>query len=222
MKINSLGWLCFMGFVVVDTAPVVPGCAAAEPIPYNAGSNVPAGSGVRTLTANTNTPISVLKLQAELLKDLAQEHSNRAAQAAVSNQVERVKWETELAGEFQAQSARLLKVMDQMTKMQNGSEAAPLGAGGAGEVKGVTDEEIEFLAKLEEKRLQVDHELDSTLEQSRFNAMQLATNNLPENVQKIAFIEEENQRYIRNLQKEQSDLDLKRLEYRAIRRFLKK
>jgi hypothetical protein len=224
MKMNLIAWLCLVGLVAIEMAGVVRKCDAAEAVPYSTTPNAPAVSGVRTLTPGTNTQLTAWKLQAALLKDLAQEHSSRAAEAALSNQVERVKWETELAGELQDRSARLLKVMDQVSSQSNGSEGGqpPLGTGGISEMKGMTDEEIEFLARLEDKRVKLAQELDFALEQSRGNAMQLSTNNVLENVQKIAFVEEENQRSIRSLQKEQFDLELKRLEYRAIRRLLKK
>jgi len=223
MKMNFVVCLCFAEFVIFQMDGVIPCCSAAEPVPYNTPANVPAVVGMPVPATSTSAPPSALRLQAALLKDLAQEHTTRAAEAAVSNQLERVKWETALAYELQQRSIRLLKVIDRMNNPQNGSERAQAlsEANSTNKANGTTDEELQFLATLDDKLLQLGQEINSAIERTRFNVTQLGTNTQPENIQRIGLLEEENQRYIRELQKQQFDLDLRRLEYLAIRRFLK-
>jgi hypothetical protein len=185
---------------------------------YGPGSNAPISYPGSMSLAASNVTIVALNAQAALLKELAQEHQMRAADSARSNQTEKVKWETELANELQNRNARLAKAIEELT----GQQSAVLGTNNASLKSVEGDEEAVFLARVEERLLQINQDLMATLDQARTFGLQLATNKSPENLQWMSFMVEDNQRYVRQLQKEQFDLELRKLEFRALRKSIGK
>jgi hypothetical protein len=197
---------------------------AADPAAYSSSPTIAPDSRGSVPVVNGNGTMASLKAQSALLKELAEEHVRKAADSAIRNQIDRVKWETELANELQEKNSRLAKIIDQVNSQRAASERAqpPAGTITAKAANGEGDEEVEYLSKVEERLSQVDQDLRLALEQTKAFTLDLATNNVPENLQRVSALEQENSRYVRGLQKEQFDLVLRKLEYRAIRTAVRK
>src|SRR5690349_13764122 len=75
------------------------------PLNYSASNSIAISS--------SNAIVSALNAQALLLKELIQEHQNRAAALTQTNQSEKAKWETDLANELQEKRDRMQKNIDQ-------------------------------------------------------------------------------------------------------------
>jgi hypothetical protein len=165
-------------------------------------------------TTSSNAVMVGLNAQALLLKELAEEHQKRAAELTQQSQNEKAKWETDLVNELQEKSARLQKSIEQ--------EALPgLGTNilkAAAEV----DDELVFVSTVETGLERVRRELSAAIEDSRVLAMQIGTNKVPEDFAGLSLVLTENQRLVKELQREQFDLELRKLEFRAIRKVMQK
>jgi predicted nuclease with TOPRIM domain len=183
---------------------------------YTTNSNGPVNyTGIGyTATSASNAVMVALNAQVLLLKDLAQEHQKRAADLAQKNQGDKVKWETELANELQEKSARVQKSIDQVPSW--------MGTNGSKTTTGEVDDELVFVSRVEERLEQINQDLKSLVEQNTVLAMQMATNKSPDDIQGTSFALEENQRVMKQLQRDQLDLELRKLEFRAIRRVMQK
>jgi predicted nuclease with TOPRIM domain len=171
-------------------------------------------AGTPVANSASNAVMVALNAQVLLLKELVQEHQKRAADLAQKNQGEMAKWETELVNELQEKSARVQKSIDQAPSW-TGTNASKARSGEA-------DDELIFVSRVEERLEQLNQELVSVAEQSMALAMQMATNKSPDSIPAMSFAAEENQRVMKQLQREQLDLELRKLEFRAIRRATQK
>ena len=88
----------------------------------------------------------------------------------------------------------------------------------AGGTNGANPDEIVFLGKLDEMRMAVQQELAATIEAGRLSAAQLRTNTGAYDFSRVAAVLQDNGNAVRQLQKELSDLELKELEFRALRK----
>ncbi len=73
-------------------------------------------------------------------------------------------------------------------------------------------------ARLEQLR----QELSAATEDTRVLAMQIGTNKVPEDLAGMASVLGENQKLVKELQREQLDLELRKLEFQAIRKLMQK
>jgi hypothetical protein len=170
---------------------------------------------ISSASLSSNAVMSALNAQASLLKELIQEHQGRAADSTQKNQAEKAKWETDLVTELQQKGAQVQKNIDQVTQSSAGTNALKAGAGNV-------DDQLAFVSTLEARLEQVGQELSAAIEDSRVLASQIGTNKVPEDFAAMSQVLDQNQRVVRDLQKEHFDLELRRLEYRAMLRVLQK
>jgi arginine deiminase len=207
-----------LGLATVAVAPKL--IAADSTTTYSATatkSYVPLdhSRSVSMAASTSNAVLVALNAQALLLKEMLQEHQSRAAELQAKNISEKAKWESELVNELLEKSARVQKSADEMS--QPGAEAKDLKPRGAD-----VDEELVFLSTVEARLEQSHQELSAAIEDSRVLSMQVSTNKSPEDIGAISAVLSENQRVVKELQKEQLDLELRKLEFRAIRRAMHK
>lgn len=163
--------------------------------------------------------------QLRLLSELEQEHRKRADEAGKGEQAAKAKWETDLAQELADKAVTVKKQLEEASKQRVAFEEAhkPLSPALRGlrarmTVNGENPEEVAFLAKLDERLWGVDQELKAALDEGTSYAMEIATNNVPDEISRISLLLQENGGRVRQLQKEQAELELRQLEYRALRR----
>jgi hypothetical protein len=166
-------------------------------------------------SSSSNAVILALSGQALLLKEMMQEHRRRAADLTEKSQSEKAKWETDLVNELQEKNVRLQKSIDQTTQasaMTTGLKAA------AGDV----DDQLLFVTTVEARQEQIRLEVAAALEDGRVLTMRLGTNKAPENFAGMSLALSENDKFVKELQREQLELELRRLEFRAISKMLQK
>jgi hypothetical protein len=163
--------------------------------------------------------------QLKLLSNLAQEHRNRAEEAAKANQAQKAVWETELAKELGDKSEALLKQLNEATKQRLAFEQAHKNAvisvgslSAAAAATRASPQEIEFISKLGERFDRVSQDLLAARQYAYTYAAQLQTNKMPYDYQQASAAFEQNARKIQQLEQELSDLELRKLEFQALRR----
>jgi len=165
----------------------------------------------------------------ELLNQLAQEHRKRAEETPRDQG--RYQWESELAKELGDRASAILSLLNQPSKERLASEPAapdltvvspPNSVTGA--THGPSPEEIAFLEALAERRTTVQQELAAAGVAANLYAMRLATNNSNNSyessteIANIHYLMRDNGYSVKQLQKELFDLELKNLEFRALRK----
>jgi hypothetical protein len=166
-----------------------------------------------------------LNTQVKLLSSLAQEHRRRAEEATRADQAQKALWENDLAKELSNKSEALLQQLNEVTKERLAFEQAHKNAGvSVGGLNAVTTttrispQEMEFISKLDERLDRVAQELLTARQYANAEAGRIHTNTMPYGFEKAASILEQNARNIRQLEQEQSDLELRKLEFQALRR----
>jgi small-conductance mechanosensitive channel len=165
--------------------------------------------------SSSNAVMLALNAQALLLKEMMQEHQKRAADLTQKSQGEKAAWETDLVNELQEKSARVQKSINQATQpwpRTNDLKAA------AADV----DDQLVFVSTVEARLEQIRQELSAAIEDSRVLATQLGTNKAPEDVAGMSLVLGENQKLVKDLQKEQLDLELRKLEFGALWKVIQK
>jgi hypothetical protein len=160
-------------------------------------------------TSSSNAVVLALNGQALLLNEMLHEHQKRATDFAQKNETERAKWESELVNELQQKSARVQKGIDQATQASpgtNGMKAAPANV----------DDHLVFVSTVEARLEQIRQQLSAAIEDSRVLTMQISTNKAPEDFARVSSVLNDNQNVVRELQREQLDLELRKLEFRAL------
>ena len=186
---------------------------------------------IATASPDEETYVALLKSQLELntqlklLNSLAQEHRKRAEEAATAGQALKVLWETELAKELSEKNQALLKQLSEASKQRQAFEqthtnaAASLGSLSAATADTrVNRQEVEFMSKLGERIDRVNQELLALRQYAYDYAERMRTNTMTYDFQKIAADFEQNARKIKQLEQELSDLELRKLEFLALRR----
>ena len=166
-----------------------------------------------------------LSTQHKLLSGLAQEHRKRAEEAAAAGQIQKTLWESALVKELSERSETLLKNLSEATKQRQAFEqahksaaASPGSLNAATADARVSPQEVEFISKLGERVDRVTQELLAARQYSYDYAEKMRTNTLTYEFQRAAAEFELNARKIRQLEQEQSDLELRKLEFQALRR----
>jgi hypothetical protein len=166
-----------------------------------------------------------LGAQFKLLAGLAQELGRRADEATKGSQLPKAAWENELAKELGEKSQAVLKQFNEATKQRLGVEGShtnvavslsTISAATAG--TRVSPVEYEFLTKLGERMDRVNQDLTVVRQYSYDYAERLRTNALSYDYQRAAIDLEQNARKVRQLEQELSDLELRKLEFQALRR----
>jgi uncharacterized membrane protein YccC len=179
----------------------------SAPLNYSASHSI--------ATSSSNAVMVALSAQALLLKEMIQEHQKKAADSTQKSLSEKAKWEKDLVTELQEKSGRVQKSIEQAT--QPSSRINDLKAA-AGDV----DEQLVFVSTVEARLEQLHQELAAAIEDSRVLSMQIGTNKAPEDVGAASMVLGENQRLVKELQKELLDLELRKLEFRAIYKAMQK
>jgi len=184
---------------------------------YGTNSHVPLNySGANGTGALSSNSVMVgLNAQAPLLRDMLQEHQRRAAELTQKNQSEKAKWETDLVNELQEKSARIQKNIDQGSQAGSATNDVKVAAG-------EVDDQLVFVSTVEARLEQLRQELSAARQDSVVLSIQIATNKVPEDIGAMSWASGDNQRLIKDLQKEQLDLELRKLEFRAIRKAMQK
>jgi hypothetical protein len=165
--------------------------------------------------SESNSVMVALNAQALLLKEMLQEHQGRAAELAQNNQPEKAKWENELVSELQEKSGRMQKSIEQLSQPGAGTKELK-GAGGT------VDDELIFISTIEARLEQIRQDLAAIVEDNRVLSLQISTNRAPDQIGAMSSTLGDNQRFVKELQREQFDLELRKLEFRAIRKATQK
>lgn len=206
--------------------PAGAGPAAINPAP------VPAGKETKRSEMTTDQRLQYaeaarteleLGAQLRLLAELAQEHLDRADDAANSANPQKSQWETDRAQELRTKSAAILGRLNQATQERLNLEtthapAPPPVFGLLADTKALKPEELEYLLKLDERVLKTRMEIAALEEAAGKLHADLSTNSTPEVSWRFSLLFEENARRGLQLEKELSDLELKKLEFRALRK----
>jgi hypothetical protein len=216
--------VCFTAGLLVFASPA----QESTPAPSAPDAGAPK---IATASADDEAYVTLVKSELELsaqlklVGSLAQEHRNRAEEAAKANQTQKAVWETELAKELGEKSDALLKQLSDATGQRQAFEQAHKNAAvsvgslsAAAAATRASPQAVEFMTKLGERMDRVNQELLAARQYAYTYAAQLQTNKMPFDYQQAAATFEENTRKIRQLEREQSDLDLKKLEFEALRK----
>jgi hypothetical protein len=205
----------------------------AQDVPSGPGATPPGAEAptIATTTAADEAYATLLKQQFELsaqfrlLGSLAQEHRKLSDQAAKANQADKSLWEDQLAKELSQRCSAMLKQLNEATKQRAAFEKAhtdagnPLGSlSAAATATRLSSREVEFLSKLDEGLQRVDQELSSARQNATAYATQITTNTIAYDFERASFTIEQNARKVRQLEQERFDLELRRLEFLALRR----
>lgn len=173
--------------------------------------------------ATLNRRVIEANTQFELLNQLAQEHRKRTE--ATPRDQGSYQWESELTKELSDQASAILSLLNNVSKERLAVEqahpdlaASVLPNSATGATNGPNPDEIAFLAKLAEKRTAVQQEIAATTAAASLYYTQLATNSSSGEPSQVYSLIRDNDNSAKRLQKELSDLELKHLEFRALRK----
>jgi hypothetical protein len=159
-----------------------------------------------------------------LLTELADEHTS-TAEALPPGQAEKAAWEKRLAQDLRDRMAAATRELGVVTKQVLNFEAAHglvappiLGFGTAGAAGGLGPDELVYLSSLQERLGRVQQELLTAMDAANSYTLELQTNNTPETVARVSFLVELNGREVRVLEREKADLELRKLEFRAMKK----
>jgi hypothetical protein len=163
-----------------------------------------------------------LDTEVKLLTELAEEHLKRSTDPVRSGSLEKVRWEADLAQELRGKASSVLGQLNEVTTQRLAFEtahgAAAAGLGALEEGKALNVDELAYVAKLDERLLRVRQELVATAEVAKNLTMQLLTNTTAQAVGRVSVLLGENTLHAAQWAREQSELELRKLEFRALRR----
>jgi hypothetical protein len=165
-----------------------------------------------------------LEAQLKLVNDLADEHQKRS-DTAKAEKLESERWETANAQEMRTKALALMKQLNEASRQRLAFEErhiAPiitiLGPGSFEPAGSLNPFELAFVLRLEKRLSTVTGEWLAAMENSKNYTQQLGTNRVPEEMNQISSQLNDSTRQARELEKELSDLELRRLEFRALRK----
>jgi len=194
--------------------------ASAQAAADNSSTNALSTEDI-TAYANLNKSEFETGAQARLARELAQTHLQRAEAAKKNNQPDKAQWETELANELAEKANALQKQMGETTKQRTAFEEGHKVLGsllfGIGP-KGLDADETAFLTRLDERLFKANQELMTTIELGNSYTATLQTNTTPQQIARVSEFLEQNNKMVRQLEREKALFELQALEYRALRR----
>jgi len=211
MKPISSLWvsLGLSGFLVLGSAT-----GAADDL---SGTNTPS-LDPRAAVARLYQQETEITAKFALLKELAAQHRQRADEANNANQRDKARWEGELARELADRVDRTTVQLEEVMRQRLTAEESAKLAAGPATPEAPDRDEAAFLARLDTQLWRVEQDLKAALETTKgFNA-QLQTNSTPEHVLRVSFLVQENNTLIRYLERDRSELELKALQYRALKK----
>ncbi len=202
-------------------APPAVAAAAGPKQGTNAAKLKPLTAEERTQYKQLTRSEVELKAQVKLLNELAGEHFRRAEEARIGLP-EKARWETDAGQELRDKSSRLLGQLNDVTKERLAFEAArgpePEAALASLEDRNsFTPDEIAYVMKLDDRLLRIQQEMIANDQAAKLLFLELQTNNSPDDMDRISRQLDENSRQSKQWEREQADLELKELEFRALR-----
>jgi hypothetical protein len=165
-----------------------------------------------------------LNARIQQLLELADDHLKRSTDAKVGFP-DRSKWENDLALELRDQSARLVAQLNDSTKQRLAIETSrglPAGSapspGPLEEAKALNADELAYVVKLDTRLLKVRQDMANVVDAGKAIYAQLQTNITTEAITRASVLIDENNGQVRQLEREVSELELKKLEFRALRK----
>lgn len=166
-----------------------------------------------------------VEAQQKLLNELAETHSKRATEARQASKTDQASWETEVAKQLQEKAAALTAAAVPTKKERSALEGLhkelnlSLLANTPAEITGgFTSSEMAYLDKLAERSLKADQETALIEESRRLYSQQILTNNVADDINRLAILMGQSQQEVRLIEQEKSNLELKKLEFQALRR----
>ncbi len=163
--------------------------------------------------------------QLKLLGELTDQHFKSADEAARTGTSEKHQWESLLVQELRAKSSTLLAQLNESTKQRLAFEAAHVSSpasgspvGGLEEIKALNPNELAYVTRLDERLLQVRQEMAAIDDAAKGLYSELQTNATAEAVGRISLLLDENTLRGKAWEREKSELELKKLEFRALRK----
>jgi hypothetical protein len=175
-----------------------------------------------TYYVTLNQRVLELKTQSELLTQLAQEHKRRSKEIAADQQA-KSQWESDLGMEMAAKAAAMMPLLTKATQDRLAFEQAHpdlvvLRNFQPAPADELNPDAVAFLGKLEERLGLVRQELAQAIESGKLYAAYLVTNTSPLYLTDIPSQLQANGDEVKRLQREVFDLELRRLEFHALRR----
>ncbi len=203
-------WFCLgLGCVLAAGLTVA---SAAE-----AGTNAPGGDLKIELTKLQKKEIEAVA-KFNLLKEWAAQHRQRSEEADRTNQTAKAKWELELSRELADRAEQAAVQLEAAMRQRAAAEQAAKESLPAAASEPTDQDEVAFFTRLDTQLWKVEQEINATLESTRGYAEQLRTNNTPDEVFRVSVHVQENNTLLRFLERERSDLELKKLQYRALKK----
>ena len=158
-----------------------------------------------------------LRTKSALLLSLADEHLKKSEQANSLNQPEKARWEQELATDLQHKNSLVSNELSGLVLDHTKSDEAH-GLAASAKSRGLDSDELAYLAKLTEVLATTEHEIAAVTDEAQYYVAQLQTNKAPDQIQNLYLSLDYNKNALKELRKQQSDLELKKLEFWAYRR----
>lgn len=221
---TTLTTLAISGIVGCFCAAQESGPLVATNVPQsNLATRGPPNAPPAATEAPRNRRVIEANAQFELLSQLAHEHQKRAE--ATPREQGRYQWESDLAKELGDRAAAIQSLLTNTSNERLTSETAPLenaASAPSNSVTGATKvprpEEIAFLEALAARRTAVQQELATAYEAASLYVQQVATNSSYSESANLHYLIRDNAYSVKQLQKELFDLELKHLEFRALRK----
>jgi hypothetical protein len=166
-----------------------------------------------------------LNAQVKLLTELIEDHAKRGEDLTRTSSPEKGQWEGVLAQELRNRRALIVVQLNQATKQRLAFEAAhpprpgsEPGLGALQEDKPLNADEFAYVTRLDERLLSVRQELATIDDVAKGLYSELQTNSTTEAVTRVSILLDENIRRCKLWEREQFELELKKLEFRALRK----
>lgn len=163
--------------------------------------------------------------QQKLLNELAETHNKRATEARQASKTDQASWETEVAKQLQEKAAALAAAAVPTKKERSALEGlhkelnlSLLVNTPADVTGGFSSSEMAYLDKLAERSLKADQETALIEESRRLYSQQILTNTVADDINRLTILMGQAQQDVRLIEQEKANLELKKLEFRALRR----
>ena len=161
--------------------------------------------------------------QLALFTEMAKQHADLAEEAVKGSQQDKAKWEGELAQELKDRQQAAVTQLAEATKRRLAFEAAhgaPAGPveGALAPGKAYNADEVRYLTRLDERLVKVREGLAAAMATEKGLYAELRTNSTAAAVGRVSDLLGDNTKQVRQWEHEASDLELKKLEFRALRK----
>jgi len=231
---DLIGWVAFAADPPATNAPApvaaAPAAAPAQPAPAPAAPAAPPKQESLTPEEQAQYALLVrgevqLNAQLKLLNELIDQHVQLVDSSPTVGSLEKSQWEGQLVQDLRNRSAVVLAQLNDLTKQRLAFEAAhgprpasppPLGA--LDEAKPLNADEFAYVTRLDELMLSVRQQIAGLDEEAKGLYTELQTNNAPEEMTRVSVLLDDNARRAKLWEREESQLELRKLEFRALRK----